>query len=215
MTAGRGPGSGGTPPPREHRAVRLVVIGGSWGGLDAACELLDQLPAPLPVPVLLVLHRARSSDAEVLRAAVHRCSGQDLVEVEDQRGLTAGAVHLAPPDYHVLVEDGTLSLSLDEPVEYSRPSIDVAFGSAADSVGAGTAAVLLSGAGRDGARGLAQVGQAGGWTLVQAPATAQRQEMPAAGLASWSPDLVAAPQELGRRLAALIGAEASPDERRT
>ncbi|MFN8077663.1 MAG: chemotaxis protein CheB [Kineosporiaceae bacterium] len=210
------------PPPR---AVELVVVGGSWGGLDAACALLDELPAPLPVPVLLVLHRARSSSAHILRQAVHRCSGQDLVEVGDQNRLQPGAVHLAPPDYHVLVAeaegDVSFSLSVEAPVEYSRPSIDVAFESAAQALGAGLAAVLLSGAGRDGAHGLTEVGRRGGLVLVQDPSTATRTEMPAAGLSAWRPDAVADPRVLGRRLRAVLPSPAPaaaparphPDER--
>lgn len=188
-------------------APALVVLGGSWGGLDAACGVLDELPHPLPVPMLLVLHRHHSSDAAILREAVHRCSGQDLVEVVDQQAPAPGAVHLAPPDYHVLVAAGpqpTFSLSVDAPVEYSRPSIDVAFDSAARALGPRLIAVLLSGAGRDGAAGLAQVGRHGGRTLVQAPATATRPEMPAAGLSAWAPDAVGTPRTLGRWLRAAL-----------
>ena len=184
----------------------LLVIGGSWGGLDAACHLLTELPMPLPIPTLLVLHRARTSDVLVLREVVRRCCGQPLVEVEDQVPISAGVVHLAPPDYHVLVDRGTWSLTTDAPVNYSRPSIDLAFESAAEEYGSRLWAVLLSGTGRDGAAGVRKVKARGGRTLVQSPETAQRAEMPLAAIDTGDVDLVAPVAELGRHLAAELSA---------
>jgi two-component system chemotaxis response regulator CheB len=179
------------------------------------------MPAPLPVPVLLVLHRARTSDALVLRQVVRRCSGQGLVEVEDQMSITSGAVHLAPPDYHVLVDRDTWALTTDAPVNYSRPSIDLAFESAADVYAGDVVAVLLSGTGRDGAAGIRRVRDRGGRTLVQAPDSAQRGEMPLAAIRTGGIDTVATPTELGRRLAELLDAgtpvqrpEPQPEARR-
>ena len=184
--------------------VGLVVVGGSWGGLDAACHLLQAMPAPLTVPLLLVLHRAPTSQAHVLRTVVRRCSGQDLVEVEDKTLLTPGAVHLAPADYHVLVEDAACSLTTDAPVNGSRPSIDLAFESAAYDVGDGLSAGLLSGTGRDGARGLAAARAAGGRTYAQTPATAEKGEMPQAAIDLGAAQVVATPEEIGAALAALV-----------
>jgi len=184
--------------------VRLVVVGGSWGGLEAACRVLDGLVAPLPVPFLLVLHRAPSSDAATLRAAVLRCSGQHLVEVEDKTVLEGGLVYLAPPDYHVLVDGGSCSLSTDVPVSGSRPSIDVAFESAADDLGADVVGVLLSGTGRDGARGLRRVLEAGGRTFAQDPETAERGEMPRSAIALDAAQHVGAPEQLAAMLALLL-----------
>jgi two-component system chemotaxis response regulator CheB len=199
---------GGSVPVAARPAPRLVVLGGSWGGLDAACHVLAELPVPLPVPVLLVLHRARTSDCEVLRQVVLRCSGQGLVEIDDKTPVRAGAVHLAPPDYHVLVDGAAFSLTMDSPVNHSRPSIDLAFESAAEEHGTGVAAVLLSGTGRDGAAGIRKVREYGGRTLVQEPTSAQRGEMPSAAIATGPIDLVAPPEQLGRHLADLMSAPA-------
>lgn len=185
--------------------VRLVVVGGSWGGAAAATALLQALPAPLPVPVLLVLHRSRSSGAAVLERVLERDTGHPVREVGDKDELSAGTVHLAPPDYHVLVEGGSVSLSVEEHVNHSRPSVDLAFESAADEHGAALVAVLLSGLGRDGARGIAAVHRAGGRTLVQDPAEAERADMPAAAIATAAVDEVAPVSQLGARIAALVG----------
>jgi len=107
----------------------------------------------------------------------------DVREAEDKEPLEAGTVYFAPPDYHLLVElDRRLSLSSEEPVLYSRPSIDVLFESAADAYGSGLVGVVLTGANSDGARGLRAVRDAGGVALVQRPDQAQVAAMPQAAL---------------------------------
>jgi two-component system chemotaxis response regulator CheB len=155
--------------------------------------------------VLLVLHRSRSSEAAVLEKVLERDTGHPVREVGDKDELCAGTVHLAPPDYHVLVEGGSVSLSVEEHVNHSRPSVDLAFESAADEHGAALVAVLLSGLGRDGALGIAAVRRAGGRTLVQDPAEAERGDMPEAAIATGAVDQVAPVADLGARLAALVG----------
>ena len=94
------------PPSRPE----LVVIGGSWGGLSAAVRVLRAMPAPFPLPVLLVLHRAKTSEAGVLERVVRRDSGHQAHEIGDKDDLAPGAIALAPPDYHVLIEGGSVSL---------------------------------------------------------------------------------------------------------
>ena len=185
--------------------VRLVVGGGSWGGAAAATWLLRAVPSPLPVPVLLVLHRSRSSEAALLERVLERDTGHPVREVGDKDELSAGTVHLAPPDYHVLVEGGSVSLSVEEHVNHSRPSVDLAFESAADEHGAALVAVLLSGLGRDGASGIAAVHRVGGRTMVQDPDEAERGDMPRAAIATGAVDDVAPVAGLGARLADLVG----------
>lgn len=185
---------------------RLVVAGGSWGGLHAACLLLAAMPVPLPAPVLLVLHRGPRSDGAALRSVL-AATGHDLCEAEDKSPLSARRVLLAPPGYHALVDRGEICLSTEAPVNSCRPSIDVAFESAADDYGPGLVAVLLSGLGRDGAGGLRRVKGRGGRALVQAPESAERADMPCAGIATGCADEVATAEELGRRLAALLEIE--------
>ena len=185
-------------------APDLVVVGGSWGGLAAAVRLLRATPAPLPVPVLLVLHRSRSSESEVVERVVRRDSGHVARELRDKDELVAGTVHLAPPDYHVLVEGGSVSLSVEDPVNYSRPSLDLAFETAAEDHREHLLAVLLSGLGDDGVRGLAAVRRAGGRTWAQAAADAERADMPLAAVTAGVVDEVGTAAELGARLATLL-----------
>ncbi|MDP9395170.1 MAG: chemotaxis protein CheB [Actinomycetota bacterium] len=184
--------------------IELVVVGGSWGGLDATCRLLSNTPAPVPVPVVLVLHRARTSDATMLAAVLRRCCGQRAVEADDKSPLEAGTVLVAPPDYHLLVEDGVVSLSTEAPVNYSRPSIDVAFDSAAQAYGAGLVAVLLTGTGSDGAEGIRHVKRRAGRTMVQDPVSAERGDMPGSALATGAVDDVGTPEELGGMLSTVL-----------
>lgn len=185
--------------------LELLVIGGSWGGFDAASALLARLEVPVAVPVLLVLHRSRHSDAELVERLLSKASGHDVHELEEEKELLrAGTILLAPPDYHVLVEEGGVSLSVEGPVNYSRPSVDLAFETAAEEYGDRLGAVLLTGAGRDGAAGVAAVRRHGGRTYVQDPATALRSEMPLAALATGQVDAVAPPDELGARIQELL-----------
>jgi len=158
------------------------VIGGSAGAFEALSVLLPSLPADYPLPVLVVVHIPRdrpSALAELFRA---KCRVQ-VTEAEDKEPVRPGVVYFAPPDYHLLVEaDGRLSLSSEEPVMFSRPSIDVLFESAADAYGERLVGIVLTGANSDGAKGLRMIGDAGGTALVQDPATAQAAAMPLAAL---------------------------------
>jgi two-component system chemotaxis response regulator CheB len=152
--------------------------------VDALSVVLPALPEQYPLPVLVVVHLPpdkKSVMAELFRA---RCR-VEVKEAEDKEPARPGTVYFAPPDYHVLVEpDGRLSLSSEEPVIYSRPSVDVLFESAADAYGESLVAVVLTGASADGARGLKAVCEAGGTALVQDPATAHSAAMPQAALAA-------------------------------
>jgi two-component system, chemotaxis family, protein-glutamate methylesterase/glutaminase len=159
-------------------AHEMVVIGTSAGGLEAMCTLLRQLPASLNLAVLVVQHRSR--DSEALCEVLQDCSALPIQDIVDKEPIVRGRVYLAPPDYHVLVEEDHFSLAVDEPVAYSRPSIDVAFESAADAWGARLVGIVLTGANSDGSRGLRRVRDAGGLALVQVPASAEVGVMPAA-----------------------------------
>jgi two-component system, chemotaxis family, protein-glutamate methylesterase/glutaminase len=160
-----------------------IVIGASAGGVDALMTLLPALPAHAAVPVIVVLHLPRhhpSSLAEIFRS---RCA-LEVREVEDKDPIRPGVVYFAPPDYHLLVDKGpAFALSTDEPVNYSRPSIDVLFESAADLYGERLGGIILTGANSDGAAGLQAVRRAGGFTIVQEPSTAHSSAMPAAAMA--------------------------------
>jgi two-component system, chemotaxis family, protein-glutamate methylesterase/glutaminase len=159
-----------------------IVIGASAGALEALSAILPSLPGDFPAPIIIVVHippDKRSVLAELFQA---KCQIR-VIEVEDKEPLRASTAYFAPPDYHLLVEDRqTLGLTNEEPVLFSRPSIDVLFESAADLYGPNVTAILLTGANQDGAKGLAAVAEAGGRTIVQHPETAFAAAMPEAGL---------------------------------
>jgi two-component system chemotaxis response regulator CheB len=153
--------------------VDAVVIGTSAGGVDALLRILPGLPASLAVPILIVIHLPRERGSLLPQIFQPKCA-RPVREPEDKEAIVPGTVYFAPPDYHLLVDEGPqLALSSDPLVNFSRPSIDVLFESAADAFGARLAAVLLTGASQDGAAGLEAVDRAGGVTVVQDPADAQ------------------------------------------
>jgi len=170
-------------------AVEVVVVGTSAGGLRALEKILGALPPTFGVPIAVVQHRSRESElmASVMRSLVEI----PIVEAEDKLSVKAPGVYLAPPDYHLLLEPGgCIALSIDDPVGYSRPSIDVLFESAADAFGPAVLGVLLTGANQDGARGLARIRAAGGVAIVQDPRTAESPEMPTAAIATGAVDRI-------------------------
>jgi two-component system chemotaxis response regulator CheB len=162
-------------------AYSIVAIGSSWGGLAAMSTLLGGLPGDFSLPIVVVQHRSSDSD-RLLAELLQDTTDLTVSEVEDKDPLTAGTVHIAPANYHVLIDDGLLSLTLEEPVRFSRPSIDVMFTSAADAYGSGAIGVVLTGANEDGAQGLSDIVKRGGRGLVQDPRSAEIAVMPHAAL---------------------------------
>lgn len=177
----------------------IIVMGMSAGGLRALEVVLGALPRGFPIPIVAVQHRSRES-SDAYAEVVGRSTALPVREIEDDDPLRAPGVYLAPPDYHVLIEPGRVALSIDDPVSYSRPSIDVLFESAADVYGGRVLAVLLTGANADGAKGLLRVKQAGGQAIVQDPQTAESPEMPAAGIAGAPVDVVLPLEEIAGEL---------------
>jgi two-component system chemotaxis response regulator CheB len=162
-------------------AVEALVIGGSAGSVSVLGELLPGLPADFP-PVLIVVHVLASSPNPLGALFAPRCALR-VANVEPGEPIERGTLYFAPADYHLLVEpDGRCALSIEPPVHFSRPAIDVLFESAADVYGPALAGVILTGASSDGARGLSAVHARGGRTFVQDPATAEASIMPAAAL---------------------------------
>jgi two-component system chemotaxis response regulator CheB len=159
----------------------IVALGTSWGGLSAMRRLLGGLPADFPIPIIVVQHRSKDSD-RLLSQLLQDSTDLKVCEIEDKDALASGTVHVAPANYHVLVESGYASLTIEEPVRFSRPSIDMTFESAADTYGAAVIGVVLTGANEDGARGLARIVNRGGRALVQDPKTAEIPAMPEAAI---------------------------------
>ncbi|MBX3200355.1 MAG: chemotaxis protein CheB [Labilithrix sp.] len=177
----------------------VVVMGTSAGGLRALERVLGGLSPVFSVPIVAVQHRSRES--ELFASVMQTLVALPVREAEDKDELVAPGVYLAPPDYHLLLEPGgRLALSTDEPVSFSRPSIDVLFESAADAYGPAVLGVLLTGANQDGTRGLVRIRAAGGFAIVQDPATAESPEMPAAAIAVGAADRVIALGEIAGEL---------------
>lgn len=174
----------------------VVVVGGSLGGFRAMATIARALPASFPLPIVLVLHRDPDSDGTLESLLQDRCSLQ-VVSVRDKDVILPGQVHVAPPGYHLLVEADHVSLSADDPVRYSRPSIDAMFESAVDSYGDRVIGVVLSGANDDGARGAALIDSSGGLVIVQDPTTADAATMPLAAVKAARGALVMTPEEIG------------------
>lgn len=182
----------------------LVVVGTSWGGLQALRTLVGSLPAELGLPFVLVQHRHRDSDSLLARLLQER-TPHSVCEVEDKMPIERGKVYVAPADYHLLVEQGYFSLSTEAPVRYSRPSIDVTFTSASDVFGPATVGVVLTGANADGAVGLRRIADRGGLAIVQDPSTAESPTMPTAALRAVPTALVRNVEDLGGFLCSLPG----------
>jgi two-component system chemotaxis response regulator CheB len=169
--------------------------------MEALGRLFGRLPAGFRSPVAVVQHRAAAKTDGALSQYLGRRCTLSVVEAEDKEPLQERHVYLAPADYHLLVEDGFLSLSLEGPVAYSRPSIDVLFESAAAAYGPGVTAVVMTGTNRDGSRGAVAVRDAGGTVLAQDPSEAERAEMPAAAIATGAVHEVLTIPRLADRLA--------------
>jgi two-component system chemotaxis response regulator CheB len=170
-------------------AFEIVVIGASYGGLAALQMLLPELSPEFPLPVVIVQHRKKDGDDGLCEYLRKRCS-LPFIEPEDKEKVEPGHVYLAPRDYHLLIEKSIFALSTESPVAYARPSIDVLFESAADIYHERIVGVILTGANRDGARGLAKIKALGGLAVVQDPGSAESRAMPDAALAATAVDRI-------------------------
>lgn len=181
-------------------AFSFVAIGASLGGTDALQVLLPALPGDFPAALALVLHRGRDSDESLIDFLQRNCR-LPVGEAQDKTLITPGHVYVAPADYHLLVEGNHFALSTEAAVAYARPSIDVLFESAAEAWGKAAIGVILTGTGQDGAQGLAAIKRYGGLTVVQAPATAERSDMPNGALATGMVDEILPLDEIAPFLA--------------
>lgn len=159
----------------------IVVVGASWGGLDALARIARGLPVDFPMPVVIVQHRGRDSQP-LLAELLQDETDLNVVEPDDKEPLRKGHVYVAPADYHLLVDSDHVTLEVDAPVRFSRPSIDVTFVSAAETFGAKAIGVVLTGANADGSRGLRCIADHGGTAIVQDPQSAEMPVMPLAAL---------------------------------
>lgn len=172
-----------------------VVVGGSAGAVDVLGTLLTGLPVNFGLPIIIVVHLPARRASLLPPLFASRCA-LPVREPEDKQPIEPG-IWFAPPDYHLLVEaDHCFALSIDQPVRFSRPSIDVLFESAAQAYTARLLGVVLTGANDDGAAGARAIRKRGGVIAVQSPETATASEMPRAAIEQSSPQCVGSVQEL-------------------
>ena len=184
----------------NSRPFEAMVIGVSAGGLAALGKILPELSEDFPLAVLIVQHMRRDADGFLWRH-LDTLSRLTVKEAEDKEAIQPKTVYIAPPDYHLLVEpDRTLSLSADERVNFSRPSIDVLFETAAEVYQQRLIGVILTGANNDGTHGLQTIKSYGGLAMVQSPESAESDAMPRSAIAEVAVDHIVPLDRMGQFL---------------
>lgn len=187
----------------------LVVIGTSAGGLNALQVILSGLSPEFKLPIVIVQHRLPVAEEFMVFTLQETCLLK-VKEADEGDQIERGRIYIAPANYHVLVErNGRLSLSVDEKVCYSRPSIDVLFETAADAYNHQLIGIILTGANRDGTEGMSKIKQKGGLTIAQDPHTAEVDIMPRSPIAYGVVDKVLALDEIAHYLNRIVNEEKS------
>ncbi|HBV87188.1 MAG TPA: chemotaxis protein CheB [Desulfosporosinus sp.] len=182
----------------------ILAIGGSAGGINALKKVLHNFRYASEVAIIIIQHLSPSSKS-YLRTIVSGMIHMNVYEIEDKMQIKRGTVFIAPPNYHVLIEkDGMFTLTVTEKVCFARPSIDVTFESIADTFGESAIGMLLTGANQDGGQGLKLIREAGGYTIVQNPNTAEAREMPEYAIKHADPNEIIGLEEIGSRLNQII-----------
>ncbi len=180
--------------------IKAVVIGASYGGLEAIKLVLNELPSNMEIPVIVVLHIGNNNIDSFLEL-LNKGEKHTVKEVEEDEVIKAGTIYFAPPNYHLQVEnEHSFSLSTAEKVNFSRPSIDVLFETAAWTFKNGLLGILLTGSNSDGAEGLKTIKEFGGTTIVENPETAFAKTMPLSGIKKSSPDFILNLDEIAKKI---------------
>jgi len=189
----------------------IVAVGASWGGLNALERVLEGLPADFGPALVIAQHRSADATAAGLGSLLARHAGRPVQEAADKDPIVAGGIYLAPADYHLLVEPGHFSLSVEDRVHHARPSVDVLFESVADAYRERAVGIVLTGANRDGAAGLARIKQLGGVAIVQDPAEAEAGTMPEAAIRATEADAILSLGEIAPFLIGLCSLVEAPE----
>jgi two-component system chemotaxis response regulator CheB len=190
--------------------IDAVVIGASAGGVEALNQMLPALPGTLRPPILVTIHLLRDRPSLLADIFRSKCALK-VREPEDKEPIEPGTVYFAPPDYHLLIgKNRRVVLSVDEMVNFSRPSIDVLFESAADVYRERLMGIVLSGANSDGTAGLQSIHRFGGVTVVQQPDEALAKEMVESAIANVAVDCVLPLSGITQLLQSLDGGSSSP-----
>jgi len=192
-----------TGPQQEPEPLRVIAIGGSADGFTGLTAILRAFPADLPAAVVITQHLRRGRQSLLARLLSRQCKLRVKEAVADEQ-LRPSTVYLAPPDHHLVVDDHHLSVTEGPPVNFSRHSIDVTFNSVASACGPNAIGVVLSGGGRDGAKGLRAIKDAGGITIVQDPRDARVAAMPLQALAADHVDFKLPLLDIGPTLVRLV-----------
>ena len=197
---------------------QIICVGASSGGIEALRTLVAGLPADFGAPVIVVLHTAAESPG-ILGSILDRAGALEAANAVDGERLRPGRIYVAPPDYHILVEPGTIRLTRGPKENRFRPAIDPLFRTAASVYGPMAVGVILSGNLDDGTAGLRAVKQLGGVTIVQDPEDALFSSMPRSAMEHVRVDYCLPVTEIAgvlRRLAGVrdVGAEVieAPEE---
>lgn len=170
--------------------IKIIVIGTSYGGLEAIKKIVNGFPRSFKIPVIIVLHIG-NNNINTYISLLNKNTGLTIKEAEEKETIKAKTIYFAPPNYHLQIEDkNSLSLSTAEKVNFSRPSIDVLFETAAWTFGDELLGILLTGSNSDGAEGLKTIKKYGGATIVENPETAFANTMPQSALKKIKPDYV-------------------------
>jgi len=176
--------------------TELIVIGGSAGSLQVILEAVKNLKADLRFPIVLVLHRKAQAES-ILPKLMQQFSAIEVIEIEDKTEIENNKIYIVPSDYHLLFENkNTVSLDSSEKMNYSRPSIDVTFRSAAQIFEESVIGILLSGANSDGVEGLKYIKKNNGKVWIQDPETADVDYMPRQAIQNVEYDLIIKPDNL-------------------
>ncbi len=183
--------------------IKAIVLGASYGGMEAIKTIFSELPDAMRIPFLVVLHIG-TNKIDTFLVTLNQITPYCVKEAEEKEIIKPGTVFFAPPDYHLQVETPTsLSLSTDEKVNFSRPSIDVLFETAAWVYKHELLGVLLTGSNSDGAKGLKTIQKFGGLTLVEDPETAFAKIMPLAAINLSEPDFILPVKDIAGKIAEL------------
>lgn len=186
---------------------KVVVIGGSAGSLKVLLQILPHLESIITFSIVIILHRKNTEDS-TLEQLIAMKTTLPVKEVDDKIELKSGYIYIAPSDYHLLFEkNGLLSLDISEKVNFSRPSIDVAFESAAEAYKESLLGILLSGANADGTKGLQAIQKEGGTIIVQKPSTAEMPFMPTHAIQNTNPNFILDVEEIKIILAGINKSE--------
>jgi two-component system chemotaxis response regulator CheB len=183
---------------------KAIAIGASAGGITACRKLLTLIDKELNIPVFIVQHIKKDNTSDVGKL-MSELTGLEVIEPESNTPVLPYKVYLAPADYHMVIEqDKTISLLSSEPVNYSRPSIDVLFESAAEAYGEELIGIILSGSSCDGTKGILRIEELGGCTVVQNPDDTEFNTMPFSAMARADTDFIGSIEEIAQFLKSII-----------